>query len=219
MSGRWGIGGGGPREQARGYVLQGSRALSKAGRVTVEPLPDPCPCDLMAGAVCLRGRLRDPAPIIWLAWGTWGPVGSWVPGSLRDDSWTGSGNLALRELPTDIGLLSQDWDLGGWKLCLGILPFLVRTERNIHLVEIYGNILNWPWPELKNKGCDTKKFAKLIRKGLRWKLSGSLGVFKWPVCLHGPAVNLSLFQTLTFCYCLFSVYWAHGLLVLFIVVV
>ena len=37
-------------------------------------------------------------------------------------------------------------------------------------------------------------------------------------CLfHGPAVNLSLFQTLTFWYCLASVYWAHGLLVLFIV--
>ena len=64
----------------------------------------------------------------------------WVPGSLRDDSWAGCGNLALRELPPEICLLLARTGPGGCKLCLGTLLFLVRTENNIHLVEIYRNI-------------------------------------------------------------------------------
>ena len=35
--------------------------------------------------------------------------------------------------------LSQDWDLGRLKLCLGTLPFLIRTENNIHQAEIHGS--------------------------------------------------------------------------------
>ena len=50
----------------------------------------------------------------------------WMPGSLRDNSWAGCGNLPLKELPP----LNQDWDLGGGKLGLGPLPFLFRTQNN-----------------------------------------------------------------------------------------
>ena len=32
----------------------------------------------------------------------------WVPGCLRDENWTGSGDLALREQTTEICLSSQD---------------------------------------------------------------------------------------------------------------
>ena len=137
--------------------------------------------------------------------GQWG----WMPGSLREDSWAGCGNLALKELPTEIcNPLSQDSDFGGWKLCLGILPFLVRTENNIHLVEIYGNIVTWPWPDLKNKGSDTKKSATtncahpspFAFEEICWKLSVTLGFLghKSPISLHESVINLSLFQTLMF---------------------
>ena len=40
-----------------------------------------------------------------MAWGAWGSVGFWVPDSLSEDSWAGSGDLALREPPTEICLL------------------------------------------------------------------------------------------------------------------
>ena len=67
-----------------------------------------------------------------------------MPDFLRDDSWGGCGNLAMKELPTEICLLFKDWDLGGSKLCLGMLPFLVRTENNICLIEMYWNIVILP---------------------------------------------------------------------------
>ena len=59
----------------------------------------------------------------------------------------------------DMPPLSQVQDPGRWKLCLWTFPFLVRTENNVHLVEVYRNMDTWSWPDLKNKGSDTKKFA------------------------------------------------------------
>ena len=108
-------------------------------------------------------------------------------GSLRDDRCTESGDLALKELPTPP--LSWDWDLGGWNLYLGTLSFLVMTENNIPLVEIYRNIVTWLWSDFKNKGSDPKKFATthhtppsyFALKGLCRKLSVTLGVLRaWP---------------------------------------
>ena len=91
---------------------------------------------------------RPPSAFVWPE-ETEGQL-DWVPGSLRDDSWAGCGDLALKELPAEIcHLLART----------GTLPFLVNTKSNIHLVEIYRNIVTWPWPGLKNKGSDTKKFA------------------------------------------------------------
>ena len=40
---------------------------------------------------------------------------------------------------------------GPWPSC--------QTGNNICLVEIYRNIIPWPWLNLQNKGSDTKKFA------------------------------------------------------------
>ena len=83
--------------------------------VTMNPLPHLHLCDLMATAVHI-GCSLGPAPAIGVAWGARGPVGLWVPGSLCNESWAGSGDLALRESLTDLPL-SQDRDLRGQKLC------------------------------------------------------------------------------------------------------
>ena len=40
-------------------------------------------------------------------------VGSWTPGFLSDDHWTKSGDLSLREPPTEIRFLLARMDLGG----------------------------------------------------------------------------------------------------------
>ena len=65
----------------------------------------------------------------------------WVPGSIKDDSWEECGNLALKELPNEICFcLSRIGDLKV-KVVLETLPSLVRTENNIHLIEIYRNII------------------------------------------------------------------------------
>ena len=65
----------------------------------------------------------------------------WVPGSIKNESWEECGNLALKELPNEICFcLSRIGDLKV-KVVLETLPSLVRTENNIHLIEIYRNII------------------------------------------------------------------------------
>ena len=54
----------------------------------VNSLWDLVPHPLTLGSLSLEGQL------------------GWAPGSLRDDSWAGSGNLVLRKPPTEICLLS-----------------------------------------------------------------------------------------------------------------
>ena len=45
---------------------------------------------------------------------------SWAPGSLSDDGWAGSGDLALRTPSAEICLFSQAWALvGGPRLGVG----------------------------------------------------------------------------------------------------
>ena len=93
-----------------------------------------------------------------------------MPGSLSEESWAGSGGLALRVPAADIclpgtggrtqagcwanaleqgnrpvkGPIPLSWGLvlGGQDLSLGTLPFLVRTETNVYLVEVYRNIVS-----------------------------------------------------------------------------
>lgn len=83
------------------------------------------------GSGCLSGSQSvGPCPwvptrAVWLAWGVWGPVVSWVPGFLSDDSWIKSGDLALRELPTELCLLlAKTWTLEGEGWALGPWPSL-----------------------------------------------------------------------------------------------
>lgn len=66
---------------------------------------------------------------------------SWVIDSLNNDSWARSGDLAPRELPTELCLFSQGSSLRRGNVCLGTLPFLIRTESNIYLVEMNRNTL------------------------------------------------------------------------------
>ena len=121
-----------------------------------------------------------------------GPVGSWAPGSLSYDSWTVSGDLSLRELPTEICLLFSRTGNSERESCaLGPCSFL--SENNVCLGEIYRNMVTWPWPDLKNKGSDTKKFATtnhvppspFLVKGFPESF-WNLGFLRSPVSLHVP---------------------------------
>ena len=72
---------------------------------------------------------------------------SWAPGSLRNDGSAGCGNPGPKGAANcDPPSFSQDWDLGGWKLCLKTLPFFVSTENKSYVVEIHNNIITWPLP-------------------------------------------------------------------------
>ena len=64
----------------------------------------------------------------------------WVPGFLRDNSWAGCGNLALKELPAELSLpFVRTRTLEGESCALGLCPFW--SGSNIHLVEVYRNII------------------------------------------------------------------------------
>ena len=65
----------------------------------------------------------------------------WAPGSLSDDSWAGSGDLALREPPAELCLLLAWTGTLEGVSCVGTWPLIVRTENDIRLVEIYRNIV------------------------------------------------------------------------------
>ena len=102
-----------------------------------------------------------------------------------------------------------------------IWHFLVRTENNIHLVEVYRNIITWLWCDLKNRGSYTKKSATtqhippspFLEKGFAESFWGVWGFCRHelPISLQGPAIiiNLSLFQTPVFWYCLASLRVRH----------
>ena len=65
----------------------------------------------------------------------------WMPVSIRDDGWAECGNLALKELLAEICFpLTSPGTLQG-ESCALTLSFLVRTENNIHLVEVYRNLI------------------------------------------------------------------------------
>lgn len=89
----------------------------------------------MAVAMCLGLGLQN----LSLPFGR--PEESEVPGSLSDAGWAGSGDLALRESPVEIGLLSAKTRTQRVKVCLGTWLFPVRREDNVCLVEMYRNII------------------------------------------------------------------------------
>ena len=88
-------------------------------------------------------------------------------------SWEECGNLALKELPTEIRLLLARTGTLEGELCFGILPFLVRTENNIHLVEIYSIIITY-YQTLRTKELTLRSMQQLttpIRHLLLLKLN------------------------------------------------
>ena len=65
----------------------------------------------------------------------------WMPVSVGDDGWAECGNLTLKELLAEICFpLTSSGTLQG-ESCALRLPFLVRTDNNIHLVEVYRNLI------------------------------------------------------------------------------
>ena len=125
---------------------------------------------------------------VLLTWTAWGYRTYWVgylaPSSMRAGH--NVGNLPSRSCRMRSVSAYPGWDISSWKLCLETLPSLDRarmTENNIHLVEIYRNIMTWPWPNFKHKGCDTKKSVTtylntlwyLLLNVLNWKRSVTLG--------------------------------------------
>ena len=65
----------------------------------------------------------------------------WIPVSVRDEGWAECGNLAPKELLAEICFpLTSPGTLQG-ESCALRLPFIVRTENNIHLGEDYRNIV------------------------------------------------------------------------------
>ena len=84
-------------------------------------------------------------------------------------------------------------------------------------MEIYRNVITWP--DLKNKGFDPNKFVITNHAPpssfLEKRFAESIGKFggflrqEPPVSLLGSSVNLSLLQTLTFWWCLASLYIRH----------
>ena len=110
-------------------------------------LTHPCLCDLMAVAVFLgcHHAIRGTCPRhLGCLGGQLGPghldpsqkqlSRVWEPGPEGAGSWN---------LPP----LRQDLDVRGGKLCLGALPFFVRTGNNILWVEVYWNLLTMTWPQ------------------------------------------------------------------------
>ena len=102
----WGLCPAGLRRPPQGHALARSEWWGSG-----EPLPHPCLCNILdhlPGSVC--GTCYPPCTTVWAAWGVSGPVRSWVPGCLSNDSWAGSGDLALRELSIEICLfLVRTW--------------------------------------------------------------------------------------------------------------
>ena len=104
-------------------------------------------------------------------------VGCLAP--LRMKSGQNVGIMPCRSCPMRCVSAYPGWGISRWKLCLETLPSLDRarmTEKNIHLVEIYRNIITWPWPNFKHKGCDTKKSVTTYHNFL-WHLL--LNVLNW----------------------------------------
>ena len=113
-------------------------------------------------------------------------------------------------------LFSPGLDLEGWELNFGTVPFLVRLENNICLVEASRNIGIWP-PRTKNLTPRslqqlTTPLHHLSYERALLKVFRDLGFFcffffkAWAtlISLRGPAVHVFVLQTLTFWYCLAS---------------
>ena len=157
------------------------------------------------------GHPPPPLPVGW-------PVeseGQLGPGHCY--SWAGSGDLALRKLPTEICLLlvrtGPSWGEGGaLEPCLFLLE-----QNNICLVEVYRNIITWLWPDLKNKGSDRKKFtthvppSPFLEKGFAESLWGVQAFLRHELqtSLQGLVINLSLPQSRKFWYRLASLFIGH----------
>ena len=109
-------------------------------------------CDLRAAVVvCLGCILWGLVPAIWVPWGAWGPVGS-----LSEDSWAGSGDLAWGCCQLRCASSSaRTWTTEGDSCALRPFPFLSEQRTTFVWQRFTGTSVSY----LRNKGCVTKKFA------------------------------------------------------------
>ena len=75
--------------------------------------PIPASATLMAAAVYMARSLRDLALLFGRPEDPEVQLGPWAPGSLSDDGWAGSGDLALRAPPAEICPFSRAWAMAG----------------------------------------------------------------------------------------------------------
>ena len=124
----------------------------------------------------ISGHLPGPQSLrtgllIWTAWGVrtcW--VGCLAPSMMRAEH--NVGTLPWRSCQMRSVSAYPRWEISRWKFCLETLPSLDRArmiKNNIHLVEIYRNIITWPWPNFKHKGCDSKNSVTTYHNSL-WNL-------------------------------------------------
>lgn len=134
----------GAREEAGCCVPQGSRVLAKATHwldpgleaVMNEPLPHPCLCNLMASAICMGHSLWDlgpPLPYLGSLRASW-VLGIWFLASM--DCSSGSGGLALRELPAETCLLLARTGPQRGKVVPGDMALSFQNGE-FHWMEIY----------------------------------------------------------------------------------
>ena len=140
-------------------VLQDSRALAK-----VTHWPGQGGGDRFhnsASALWPNMAVCGNFPATWVAWGAWVPARFWEPGSLRDYGWTGSGDPALSERPVEICLILS----GPEPRRMTVVPWdpalSYQTENNTCLLEIYGNMVAWPWPDWRTKALTPRSFQQL----------------------------------------------------------
>ena len=150
-----------------------------------EPLCNLCFCERRAAAVRLGHRLwaLPPAPF-------WGPEerrASWILGTglLSDDVLIESGNLTLRELPTEVGLLlARTWALEGESCALGLGACCQDREEHLFGRDLQEHRhLNVTW--LQEQGFHTRKSVPtnhapthLSYKRALLKALGEFGIFK-----------------------------------------
>lgn len=146
--------------------------------------PHACLCESLAVAVCLSHSLWGLSLPIWVAWRDWGQLGwilatwGWQLGQIWESGPEGEA------APTEILLLARTGTLESKRCALGLCPVWSGPEEGslTHLVEIYTNIVTWPWLDLKNK-IDAQKSATtnhahpspLLFKRTCWKLLVTLG--------------------------------------------
>ena len=87
------------------------------------------------------------------------PVRSWTPGSLSDDSWAGSGNLAPRKPPAETCLLLDRRRTSEGKVVPRSGPHPFLSGQKITLVKRFTETWLPDCEDLQNKGSGTKKFT------------------------------------------------------------
>ena len=109
-----------------------------------------------------------------------------------EDSWE---SLGLQGDPTSPSWRSQRMTVVPWDLALSY-----QTENNTCLIEIYRNMVAWPWPDWRTKALTPRTLQQLttplphfLEKGIAESSQGSQVFKAWAICLFAwPSINFLL---------------------------